>query len=761
MPQHLNLNAYRIHVPDTVVSAERLTFESGDALKELRSNNVGSHVCVRRGGNIIAVPVVAGAPELGGEPTQISLLEDLGLSAWLWREAFLRHLRRLDRPIVNWRPVRFISMSNGDDLLRSILDGKSKRIDSLRAWMYCRVRWSVDTRILRPSDGRPSLVAIASATSRREFQAPLSEMLAAGLNPNGLWVGTRIQSWDARLQPTLRLAGRVRRVDGDHVAIDDGVNVQTRAANELFLAADSSAVETALRWASDRRAWMKWSRKLREAPKHVTEGGRYLKRLRRFGAHLAKNQLEITPGVSVRVDADLLAVEDELPMSRAKSPTYVFDAAGRKTAQSNSRGLSSYGPYSQGSGISHRPRICIVCQASEQGRVEQFIYKFLNGVPNSVFDRGFSRTYGLEVPQPIPFVTNGDSADDYLRAARKAMEHATSEGFTWDLALVQTWTDTFHLAPERNPYVAAKAFFLGHQVPVQAFRIETTTLSSGQLPYTLSNMGLASYAKLGGIPWVLRADPTVTHELVFGMASTWMKRHRLDSGERLVGITTVFSGDGNYFLYTASRAVAMADYQAAMLDSVSSVFETTRAKMNWQAGDRVRLVFHAFKPMKNAEAAAVMDAVSEIDGLNVDVAFLHVADDIGYELLAPNSDGMRTRNGSRGRRAPSRGQVVELSDHEVLLCTVGPKELKTPEDGLPTPLSLKLHADSSFTDMRYLAQQAFAFSGHSWLGFQPAPMPVTIAYSRKVAALMAKLAQAPQWNPDALYGRIGTTRWFL
>ena len=79
-------------------------------------------------------------------------------------------------------------------------------------------------------------------------------------------------------------------------------------------------------------------------------------------------------------------------------------------------------------------------------------------------------------------------------------------------------------------------------------------------PYVLDNIALASYAKLGGIPFVMAATPGLAHELVIGIGSATLRSSRLGRAERVVGITTVFSADGNYLLYNSSREVDIDDY---------------------------------------------------------------------------------------------------------------------------------------------------------------------------------------------------------
>src|SRR6185369_7318361 len=102
----------------------------------------------------------------------------------------------------------------------------------------------------------------------------------------------------------------------------------------------------------------------------------------------------------------------------------------------------------------------------------------------------------------------------------------------------------------------------------------------------------------------LKADPTIAHEFVVGLGSSYVVGQDEGSKERVVGITTVFSGDGNYFLSNLSRAVPITEFRDALLEALRASFDQARSKLNWQRGELIRLVFHSFKPMKDAEADA-------------------------------------------------------------------------------------------------------------------------------------------------------------
>lgn len=385
------------------------------------------------------------------------------------------------------------------------------------------------------------------------------------------------------------------------------------------------------------------------------------------------------------------------------------------------------------------------------------------GVDRLPFEKGFTRKYALEECVTEFFLAENNTAEAYRKAARRAIEWHTQRNFKWNLALVQVDERSQDLYGADSPYLITKSAFLMHQIPVQEFKSKTIDIPDKQLGFVLNNMALATYAKLGGIPWLIKANPTIAHELIVGLGSAFIGKGRLGGRKRVVGITTVFTGDGNYWLSSLSRAVPIADYQDTLLESLRTTITKVRRSMNWQPREHIRLIFHAFKPLKNAEADAVKALMAELGDYDVDYAFIHVIRDHPYLLFDRNQRGIRDFEARASKEvfAPMRGIFLRLSNNEVLLSLTGAKEIKRSQDGIPHPVLLRLHRSSTFQDTTYLARQVFAFSGHSWRSFFPAPMPVTILYSRLVARMLGQLETIPGWNPDMMLGRIGETRWFL
>lgn len=187
--------------------------------------------------------------------------------------------------------------------------------------------------------------------------------------------------------------------------------------------------------------------------------------------------------------------------------------------------------------------------------------------------------------------------------------------------------------------------------------------------------------------------------------------------------------------------------------------ERVKISYNWQARDTVRLIFHAFKTFKDTEAEAVKMVMKELGDYQVEFAFVHVA--VTHPYLMFDTSQLGVGYYKKGIFAPNRMRYLRLSEHVSIVCLTGAYELKQASDGIPQPVQLILHKESTFKDMTYLARQVVKFGAHWWRSFSPAPMPVTVYYSQLVAQMLSQLTKVNTWNSDSLYNKIGSTRWFL
>ena len=477
-------------------------------------------------------------------------------------------------------------------------------------------------------------------------------------------------------------------------------------------------------------------------------------------------QLSLVEGIPFTVGDflnDNAAAGKFLKVNSAEKPGFVFAPGATKIKEWNDLGLQQYGPFSRETFSPNKPRICVVFQSNKKGLVEQILHKFLHGIPPVAYGKngktfeftGLINKFRLQDCEIDFFAADDDSMAAYNKAIGAALQSSGSRSY--DLALVQI-DDSFRArSAYNNPYLAAKARFIGQQIPVQEFTLENLGQPDARIVWSLNNMALATYAKLGGVPWLLTADTTIAHEVVFGIGSAMIHTSRMGSKERMIGITTVFTGDGRYYVNNVSSAVASVDYAETLLASLRTTMERVKNDFAWRPRDTVRLIFHAFKTFKDAEADAVKQVMAELGDFNVEYAFVHVAPNSPYLLFDTNQRGVF----GKGVFAPDRTKYLQISEHVALACLTGAQELKKQSDGIPQPVQLILHRDSTFKDMAYLAKQVIKFGAHSWRSYQPAPMPVSVYYSQLMAQMLSQLSGVPNWNADAIYNKIGTTRWFL
>ena len=161
----------------------------------------------------------------------------------------------------------------------------------------------------------------------------------------------------------------------------------------------------------------------------------------------------------------------------------------------------------------------------------------------------------------------------------------------------------------------------------------------------------------------------------------------------------MFSSDGSYLLSDKTAVVPFEKYADALYETLKRSITTVRKQDNWRSTDKVRLVFHMFKPPKDTEAEAIKRTVDALGLEDVTFAFVHIASSHPYLVFDNTQKGIGYRDPKKGILGPSRGLHIKLGDYESLVVFSGASELKQVTDGMPRPCLLKLHRFSTFSDI--------------------------------------------------------------
>lgn len=453
-------------------------------------------------------------------------------------------------------------------------------------------------------------------------------------------------------------------------------------------------------------------------------------------------------------------------------PVFIFNQHGTQKDTWHDRGLRTYGPYSRNNLTlnDNTPKIVVIGRKKSQGDVTKFIGKFRDGLPQiqtsgrspyQPFGQGFVTKYHLGGIDLSYYWVENISIGEFDKVVRKAIE----ENNSIDLAIIESCEMYKTLDDSENPYFFTKAKFLTHGIPSQDVLYENMVLPDKNLAYVLNNISLASYAKIGGKPWITPKESNTDHELVIGIGNKVFKKGRFEFDRRIVGITTFFSSNGDFIMTNTSKDVPYEDYLSELKQSLLLNIERIKTKENWIENDTVRLIFHVFKPFSNEEIDIIEEITSTLEEkYNILFAYLTFSEKHPILLFDPSQKGandFKNYGKRKGIGVAPRMTTIRLSNHQALIQLVGPNEVKTYLNGMPRPILIKLHKRSSFDSLDYLVRQVYEFSCISWRSFFPSSMPVTIEYSNQVASQLGNLRKSGHWNQDILDHSLKFKAWFL
>jgi hypothetical protein len=154
----LFLNAAVLDFGEATVELDVLP--RSNELTELRRKHRATHVLRAERDEILAAPIVDGAPRLSEKKQVVSLRENPNLACHLWREAQLRQMIERRRDLVRGIPVQVLSIAKSDQLGPALdWEGKSAHPRLLRA-IDARVAYGFAAQVLRPPSAPDQHLAV-------------------------------------------------------------------------------------------------------------------------------------------------------------------------------------------------------------------------------------------------------------------------------------------------------------------------------------------------------------------------------------------------------------------------------------------------------------------------------------------------------------------------------------------------------------------------------------------------------------------------
>lgn len=428
-------------------------------------------------------------------------------------------------------------------------------------------------------------------------------------------------------------------------------------------------------------------------------------------------------------------VGEKLPL-----PTLRFSAS--SVSQKDTyprRGLQNYGPYDALTLGKDRVNCLVVYPSRLQSAKQTVVSGLLNG--NGTF-AGFQKL--LRVPLDISGErTLPDETPEQLQRTLPVLIRDIRP----DIVLL--------LSSSRNPafYTTAKSTLLGLGVPSQIVTQEKLG-NSYHLPWTLENIALQMYAKIGGTPWTVLSSQK-QKSLVLGISRAQDDKKRL-----VVGFVTLFSSDGDYLFF--SSIVPHTVYwenREAYQEALANVIVRAYHEYNHVNGQPDEIVVHMCKrPGKLREFPAVEQAMKKL-GAEIPYAILHLNEYSSYRLF----------DTSHASYVPQPGIKVNLSETNALLFLDGRKwDFRTGEEtrtrrGVPGLFEIRFDTRSTIdvSEFPRLVRQVYDFAAVNWRGFNAQSKPATLNYSGLIAKMIAEIGVDTWGQHVAQLGLLADKAWFL
>jgi hypothetical protein len=421
-----------------------------------------------------------------------------------------------------------------------------------------------------------------------------------------------------------------------------------------------------------------------------------------------------------------------------QEPKLRFNASSLQEQHHNARqGLRLYGPYDAQRLAKDRVQ-CAIIYPHYLSQVKEIVVSGLT-IGNGQF-AGFNKLFRV----PLEFIQQKAISHENPEEIRRAVT-AVLQNYHPDIFLVITSNRNEQL------YSSAKAILLGNGIPSQVIRAETVRNPRG-LSWSLENIALQMYAKVGGTPWTVMSSSS-SRELVLGVSRALDKNRNM-----VVGFVTLFTHDGDYqFLYSLSPKPTEWQKLNEYRDALAQLIVEAYQEYSKHQGAPSALIIHLCKrPGKFREIAAVEQAM-KILGENIPFAFLHLNDDTNYRLF----------DTAHPTYVPRPGIKVDLNRNTALLFLDGRVPDAKGEEirrkrGVPRVLEIHLDQRSTLDAGEFprLVRQVFDFARVNWRGFNAQAIPATLNYSYLVARLVSEIG-ADKWNPIASSVSLRDKAWFL
>jgi len=280
-----------------------------------------------------------------------------------------------------------------------------------------------------------------------------------------------------------------------------------------------------------------------------------------------------------------------------------------------------------------------------------------------------------------------------------------------------------HDGPEANDsYHRLKHLFLSNALPSQFVCLKTIDNPTA-LKWSVSNIGLGIFSKLGGQPWKVKPQNSKCLIIGVGQAHEFDEQHKVTK-HFAYSVLTDSSG-----LYTDLRILSQQTTENAYLETLT---------------DKLKTLFVAYAA-KGYEKFAIHATFSlrkrELEAINNSISFYTQEVSDGKEFVVLKFDDESKYFGydeSANSMVPYQGTYLKLSKTDFLVWFEGLQKQRPNvfgKIGRPVHIEFRYPGWDDLADdqMKGYVQDAINLSGANWRGFNGKSLPISIYYAQLIA----------------------------
>lgn len=439
---------------------------------------------------------------------------------------------------------------------------------------------------------------------------------------------------------------------------------------------------------------------------------------------------------SIKYLNESIILEKELiesPVFSLSKKEYIF--SNKSTANSQFQGIRNFGPYK---GIDQEVLFVFIFEDKYKSFANE-LYLSLIGKSNPGTFPGLEQMFGVKIStENVKQVKITDyTQEEFLKVVNKVKDLQESVP---DKKVIGIYIEDYAINGEdeetSNDYYFLKYNFIKNNIPLQVVNYRKLG-ERNSLKWSTSNLALAMFAKMGGIPWLVK--PSNNDCLILGIGSS----HKIDIETKSIlkyfAYTVCLDSSGLYqTLEVLAEETTETNYLEQLKSNLVNLLKNEKMK-----GYKTCVLHLPFK-IKREEISAISEAINEIS-------------EIEFVTIKINLKNKYFGYSHHNTLVPYESSFIKLSYNEYLVWFEG---LLYGKEVVYKRLSNPVHIQflNRIEDSKKYLQDVLNLSGANWRGFNAKSIPISIYYSQIIAKYTEAFEEIEGYEETAISN---DKPWFL